>query len=35
MDELLNPKKHPDRDKVKPITVRDANFGALRRSTGS
>jgi len=30
MDELLKPKKFPDRAPVKPITVRDVHFAALR-----
>jgi integrase len=29
-DELLAPKKYPDRKKVKPITVRDVHFAALK-----
>lgn len=30
MDELVNPKKFPDREPVKPITVRDVHFAAVR-----
>jgi len=30
MDELLNPRRFPDQEKVKPVTVRDVHFAALR-----